>query len=241
MCLWIDLMNSPQQNRSVRIDCLAKSRSVETSIVFTVEFVHRFALVWLISFQKKESWVSFAMTLHVQGLQYMLLVFDVFRVEAFGQDQAARRTTMSKAPRSQPCLATAAPMAKTPGFHRFDVSNPSPNLQSFLTAKHPSVAEGCRNLTEKHARQRETCGTDLHPQHQQQSMSLLRRQNCPQSAWMHQRCHTWGQLFCWTKCLKWAPWLVFLKEASLTSDFYKEFWAAIFADTRYPPSYCSFP
>ena len=82
--------------------------------------------------------------------------------------------------------------------------------QSFLQSIQ-ALQRDRRNLTEKHARQRETCGTDLHPQHQQQSMSLLRRQNCPQSAWMHQRCHTWGQLFCWTKCLMWAPWLCFWK------------------------------
>ena len=104
------------------------------------------------------------MTLHVQEVQHMfiyfLFVFDVsrhddaacsqlFRVEALGEDQAARRTTMSKAPRSQPCLATAAPMAKTPGFHRFDVANPSPNLQAKLSAKHPSVAEGPQKFNGK--------------------------------------------------------------------------------------------
>ena len=142
---------------------------------------------------------------------------------------------MSKAPRNQPCLATAAPMAKTPGrFHRFDaqaafrIQNRSCK-QSFLISKHTCWGGADdRNWKEKHSKQRETCDTDLHPQHRQQSMSLLRRQNCPPSAWMHERCHTWGQLFCWTKCLMWAPWLLFLKEASLTSDFHKNFWTATF-------------
>ena len=165
MCLWIDLMNSPQQHRSVRIDCLTKVQFRRNFNRFHCRMFASFLTCLTHLFLKRIGFFSndFAGPRGTIYFCLFLMFLDMMTpheepaanglgLRVWKDRQATRRTTMSKAPRSQPCLATAAPMAKTPGrFHRFDagstiqaafrIQNQSCK-QRFLVSNHPRVGEG---------------------------------------------------------------------------------------------------